>query len=51
MIDHGGDEKIVSDDTKHLKKHLRNHLDLNDVEAGNRVPVRAMTPPMNHGSN
>lgn len=33
------------------ERFMRNHLDLNDVEAGNRVPVRAVTPPMNHGSN
>jgi len=33
------------------ERFMRNHLDLNDVEAGNRVPVRPLTPPMNHGSN
>ena len=33
------------------ERFMRNHLDLNDVEAGNRVPVKATTPPMNHGSN
>lgn len=33
------------------QRFMRNHLDLNDVEAGNRVPVQAATPPMNHGSN
>jgi choline-sulfatase len=33
------------------ERFMRNHLDLNDVEAGNRVPVQAITPPMNHGSN
>ncbi len=33
------------------ERFMRNHLDLNDVEAGNRVPVRPHTPPMNHGSN
>lgn len=33
------------------ERFMRNHLDLNDVEAGNRVAVRAKTPPMNHGSN
>lgn len=32
-------------------RFMRNHLDLNDVEAGNKVPVRSMLPPMNHGSN
>jgi len=33
------------------ERFMRNHLDLNEVEAGSRVPVRASTPPMNHGSN
>lgn len=33
------------------ERFMRNHLDLNDVEAGNRVPVRPLSPPMNHGSN
>jgi len=33
------------------ERFMRNHLDLNDVEAGNRVAVRPLTPPMNHGSN
>lgn len=33
------------------QRYMRNHLDLNKVEAGSRVPVRAVTPPMNHGSN
>lgn len=33
------------------ERFMRNHLDLNEVEAGNRVPVRSTTPPMNHGSN
>ena len=33
------------------ERFMRNHLDLNDVEAGNRVPLRPLTPPMNHGSN
>lgn len=33
------------------QRFMRNHLDLNKVEAGSRVPVRSVTPPMNHGSN
>ena len=33
------------------ERFMRNHLDLNDVEAGNKVAVRPRTPPMNHGSN
>ncbi|MFK7995898.1 MAG: choline-sulfatase [Granulosicoccus sp.] len=33
------------------ERFMRNHMDLNEVEAGNRVPVRPITPPMNHGSN
>lgn len=33
------------------ERFMRNHLDLNEVEAGSRVPVHASTPPMNHGSN
>ena len=33
------------------QRFMRNHLDLNEVEAGSRVPVHASTPPMNHGSN
>ena len=33
------------------QRFMRNHLDLNEVEAGSRVPVRPVTPPMNHGSN
>lgn len=33
------------------QRFMRNHLDLNEVEAGNRVPVRTQVPPMNHGSN
>jgi len=33
------------------ERFMRNHLDLNNVEAGSRVAVRAHTPPMNHGSN
>ncbi|MFK8077234.1 MAG: choline-sulfatase [Granulosicoccus sp.] len=33
------------------ERFMRNHLDLNDVEAGSRVPVHPLTPPMNHGSN
>ncbi len=33
------------------ERFMRNHLDLNDVEAGSRVTVKPVTPPMNHGSN
>ena len=33
------------------QRFMRNHLDLNEVESGSRVPVRGTTPPMNHGSN
>lgn len=33
------------------QRFMRNHLDLNEVESGSRVAVRATTPPMNHGSN
>jgi choline-sulfatase len=33
------------------QRFMRNHLDLNEVEAGSRVPVRPLTPPLNHGSN
>jgi len=33
------------------EQFMRNHMDLNEVEANNRVPVRVRTPPMNHGSN
>lgn len=33
------------------QRFMRNHLDLNEVEAGSRVSVRPDTPPMNHGSN
>lgn len=33
------------------ERFMRNHLDLNEVEAGNRVAVKPATPPMNHGSN
>ena len=33
------------------ERFMRNHLDLNDVEAGNRVAVQPLTPPMSHGSN
>jgi choline-sulfatase len=33
------------------QRFMRNHLDLNEVEAGSRVSVKPATPPMNHGSN
>lgn len=33
------------------ERFMRNHLDLNEVEAGSRVSVYPATPPMNHGSN
>lgn len=33
------------------ERFMRNHLDLNEVEAGSRVAVHPVTPPMNHGSN
>jgi choline-sulfatase len=33
------------------ERFMRNHLDLNEVEAGSRVAVHTSTPPMNHGSN
>ena len=33
------------------ERFMRNHLDLNEVEAASRVSIKSATPPMNHGSN